>query len=204
MNPQQNNQTPLDYLNQIAPQAPKRGGLNSKPILFILAGLAAVIIVIIVSITVTSMASSRKDPWAQFAVKLNSTEAIVNDSSSKLKSNQLRTTNSALRLYITNTRRDVTPIITTVGVDVKKLPAKMVAAETNNGMTERLETGRLNAKYDSTYAREMSYQTAALLALLKQMYSQSSTQATKDTLSTAYDSLEATNKALSEFSALNE
>ena len=71
-------------------------------------------------------------------------------------------------------------------------------------MTERLEDGRLNAKYDSTYAREMSYQTATLLALINQLYKSSALPATKTYLKGAYENLEPTYKALSAFSASNE
>lgn len=204
MNPQQNGQSPLDYLNQIAPAAPQRRMMNSKPMLFIMIGVIAVVVVIIISLVVSAIAASKKDPWAQLVVKLNATEVIVNNSSTKLKSSQLRSINSSLRLSITNTKRDLSPHVLAAGVDVKKLPPKIVNTEAKNGMTERLETGRLNAKYDSTYAREMSYQTASLLAILQQLYAQSNSQSAKTFLKTTYDNLAPTQKALAEFSALNE
>lgn len=204
MNPQQNGQSPLDYLNQIAPSVPQRRMFNSRPFLFILIGVIAIVVVIVISVVMNNISASKKDPWTQFVVKLDATEAVVNDSTAKLKSSQMRSVNSTLRLYITNTKRDLPTYLTAANVDTKKLTPSIVAAEKNSGMTERLETGRLNAKYDSTYAREMSYQTHSLLSLLQKLYTQSNSQSAKAFLKTAYDNLAPTQKTLSEFNALNE
>ncbi len=204
MNPQQPGQSPLDYLNQISPTATRRSPLNSKLAFFIIIGIVAVIVVTIVAIVVNATNASQKDPRARLVVVLNSTEEIANESSSKLKSSQLRSLNSSLKLYVTNTERDMPTYLTKANIDPKKLPQAIVQAEANNGMAERLENGRLNAKYDSTYAREMGYQTATILSLLQQLYSQSNSTSTKEFLSNAYDNLQPTQKALADFSAVNE
>jgi len=71
-------------------------------------------------------------------------------------------------------------------------------------MKQRLEVGRLNAKFDSTYAREMTYQVATILALLQQLYSAGAGPQTQAFLKTAYNNLEPTYTALSKLSASNE
>ena len=76
--------------------------------------------------------------------------------------------------------------------------------ESSEAMLARLEDGRLNAKYDSTYAREMSYQLATTLALLQELYKTNVGPQTKQYLQQSYDNLVPTYKAISEFSASNE
>ncbi len=205
MNPQSNGQSPLDYLNQIAPEAPKRStAFKSKPMMLIVIGLGAVVVVTIVALLVNSVAASRKEPWAQFVVKMNTVETMANSASDKLKSSHMRTLNSSITLFITNTRRDLAPYLLSAGVDAKKLPPAIVAIEKAQSPMERLETGRLNAKYDSTYAREMAYQLGSLLSILQELYAQSSGQATRTYLQTTYNNLAPTQKSLAEFNAINE
>ncbi|MFZ1250318.1 MAG: hypothetical protein WAR37_02635 [Candidatus Microsaccharimonas sp.] len=203
MNPQ-NGQTPLDYLNQIAPQAPKtsRFGLNLRTI--IIAAIAAILLVVILVVIANSIGGSRKEPWEQLAARLTVTGDVVNTSSSEIKNSQLRSLNSDIKLYITNTQRDLAVPLASLDINPSKLTKEIVAAENATGITERLEDGRLNAKFDSTYAREMTYQLATILALLQKLYSTSSKADTKAFLTTAYDNLKPTYDVVSDFSAANE
>lgn len=203
MNPQ-NGQTPLDYLNQIAPQAPKKQlfALNMRTVL--LGAIAAVILIIIIAIVAGALTSARKDPWVRFAARLNATATLVDSSSTKIKNSQLRSINSDVKLYITNTQRDLQAPLTKMNIDSAKLPENIVAQESSAEMAQRLEDGRLNAKFDSTYSREMSYQLATILALLQELYASSGQQETKDFLEGAYNNLEPSYKAVADFSASNE
>lgn len=202
MNPQ--NGTPLDYLNEIAPQAPKKPGfsLNLKTVLL---GAAVVIVIIIIIASVGgALSNSRKDPWQRFFAKLDATATAVDSSTGEIKNSQLRSMNSDLKLYITNTKRDFTPTLEALGIAPGKLPASIVAEETGTGMDERLESGRLNARYDSTYAREMTYQLATILALLQKLYSSNVGPKTKESLESAYNNLLPTYTSLSEFTTTTE
>ncbi len=203
MNPR-NGQTSLDYLNQIAPEAPKpkRFGLNLKTVLIVSAVL--MIIVIIASLFASLSANSPKNDWQRLSAKLTATEAVTSKANSIIKNSQLRSINSNLKLYITNTKRDLNPKLVTLGVDVEKLPENIVAKENGTGMTERLETGRLNAKYDSTYAREMAYQLGTILALYQKLYASSNSAADKEFLGAAYENLKPTQESIANFSASNE
>lgn len=204
MNPQ-NGQTPLDYLNQISPSSQKKApifALNLRTIIF--AGILLVVLVIIFSVVSSAVSSAQKEPWQRFSVRLTTTEEIVNSAGSNIKNSQLRSINSDLKLYLANTKRDLTTPLTNQGITASSIPASITTQESGDKMVERLEDGRLNAKYDSTYAREMSYQTATLLALIQQLYNSSALPATKTYLKSAYDNLQPTYKALSEFSASNE
>ncbi len=203
MNPQ-NGQTPLDYLNQISPATQKKPlfALNLKTI--ILGALVVLVLIIILVNIGNGLAAARKEPWETYAARLAATSEIVDSSSGKIKNSQLRSLNSDLKLYITNTQRDLAEPLEGLSINTAKLPKSVTAKESSAKALERLEDGRLNAKYDSTYAREMSYQLATTLALLQQLYKSNVTPKTKAFLEDSYKNLAPTYKAISEFSASNE
>lgn len=196
-------QTPLDYLNQIAPQQNKKAPFRFTLRTVILAAIAAIVLIAIIAIVAGAIGNSRKAPWEQLAARLNTTTTIANNSTSLIKNSQLRSLNSSLKLTLTNTSRDLTPPLTKLGINPQKLPDSVVKAENNTGMTDRLEDARLNAKYDSTYAREMSYQLATILSLYQKLYTTSGTQ-TKATLTAAYNNLQPIQKDLANFSSSTE
>jgi len=203
MNPQ-NGQTSLDYLNQIAPEAPKKPLFTLNLRTIILGAVALIVLIIIISSIAGAFSSARKEPWQRLSARLSATATIVDSSSTKIKNSQLRSMNSDLKLYITNTQRDLETPLKALGINATKLPKSVLTSESSEAMAARLEDGRLNAKYDSTYAREMSYQLATMLALLKQLYGSDIGPKTKESVKSWYNNLEPTYTAISEFSASNE
>jgi hypothetical protein len=203
MNPQ-NGQTPLDYLNQIAPEAPKKTvfALNFRTV--IMGAIGVIILIIIIATVSGAITNGQKEPWQRFSARLNATTTVVDSATGNIKSSQLRSVNSDLKLYLTNTKRDLSKAMAALDVNTEKLPAKIVAEENGTGITERLEDGRLNAKFDSTYSREMTYQLATILSLLQQLYSSNVGPQTKELLKTAYDNLLPTYNTVSEFSTTTE
>jgi len=203
MNPQ-NGQTSLDYLNQIAPQAPKRPVFTLNLRTVVIGGILAVILIIILATIGGGISGARTEPWQRLSARLSATATLVDSSSDVIKNSQLRSLNSDLKLYITNTQRDLEKPLTSLDINSEKLSKSIVAAESSEEMAGRLEDGRLNAKYDSTYAREMSYQLATLLALLQELYGSNVSAETKTLLEGWYNNLLPTYTAISEFSASNE
>lgn len=205
MNPP-NGQNSLDYLNQIAPAPQKSSGfqvgLNLKTI--ILGGIAAIIVVIALVAIVGIINSGKAKGWQELPARLAFTSTVADDAAKNIKNSRLRTYNSDLRIYLTNTQRDLDAQLATRHIDAKKLPKNISAAENDTAMTDRLEVGRLNAKYDSTYAREMSYKLSTILALLSKMYAQGGSTTTKTFLEKAYTDLLPTQKAIADFNASNE
>ena len=203
MNPQ-NGQMPLDYLEQIAPQAPKKPvfTLNLRTIL--LGAIGVIILIVILANIGGAISNAGKEPWQRLSARLAATALVVDSSTGKIKNSQLRSLNSDLKLYITNTQRDLATPLTALSIDATKLPKSITSSESSEKMAARLEDGRLNAKYDSTYAREMSYQLATILALQRQLYASNVGPQTKIFLDNAYKNLQPTYKSISEFSASNE
>ena len=202
MNPQQ--QLPPNYLDEIAPQAVKRSFAIGKMPLIILIGILAIIILCVLIAVANQIGASRTQPWERLSARLTSTSKVADSSEGKIKNSQLRSINSNVKISLTNTQRDLIKPLTTIGIKSEKLTPSIVSSESSDAMLARLEDARLNAKYDSTYAREMSFQLANLLTLLQQLYSSSSNVANKSFLQTTYNNFAPIQKSLSEFSASNE
>lgn len=176
--------------------------MNLKTI--IIGAVGAIILIIIISAIAGSLGGGKKEPWQRLSARLTATYAVVDKAGVNIKNSQLRSLNGNVKIFITNTQRDLGPTLARLEVDTKKIPASITTSENGTGMDTRLEDGRLNAKYDSTYVREMTYQLSRILSLLKQLYTSSGNATTKEFLQTTYNSLEPTYKAISEFSASNE
>lgn len=204
MSNQSNNS--LDYLNQISGSSaaqPKMFGLIKgplKPIHYIAAGLLLlVIVVIIVSVAVNSGKGDNTSKLTALAARLQTTEQIATDARSAIKSSKLRALNGNLQLFLTNTNRDIVSPLKSIGIDTAKLPANVTKAENGAKMKERLEDARLNSVYDSTYAREMSYQLGTILTTMKEVYTTTGSKTIKDFLQKSYDSIDETRAEFAEF-----
>jgi hypothetical protein len=189
----------IDYLNQIAPQTPKRFRLTHMQLIIVV----ALAIVTIIVLAVVIGAFNNKDPLEHLSAKLQSTEIVVGDAQSKIKSTQLRALNSNLKIYLTNTNRDIAPLLLQDSVNVAKLDKNIVASEATNDITDRLEDARLNAIYDRTYAREIAYRLETTLALMHQINDSSASKDLKTFLIAAIANLEPTQQSFADFNATN-
>lgn len=211
MYPQQNGQPPIqppqtqypiDYLNQIAPQEKKPGLDNRKFFIVIGAGLLVAIIIGIAAL----MGSSGATPTQKMetlSARLTTLQTISGKAQANIKSSALRSTNSSLTLLLTNTNRDIVDPYKTNGVDVKKLDKNIVKKEDGKALSDKLEDARLNATFDRTYAREMSYQLDTVKALMKDIYSKTKSKSLKSFLETANNNLAPINKQFQDFNAAN-
>lgn len=204
MNPG-NGQTPLDYLNQISAPQQQKGPmlqLNLKTILLI--GGALVVVVIGLALIIGMLTGGKETAWQQLDARLTTTVTIVDDASANIKNNRLKSVNSDLKLYLANSKRDLAEILTANKVSVKETPKTLLAKENGEAMIKRLEDGRLNAKFDSTYSRELSYQLSTLLSLYQKLYAENNGVKTRAFLTNAYDNLLPMQKTLQNYSASNE
>ncbi len=199
-NQPQPNFTP-DYLNQIAVQSTKQPP-NKK--ILILAGMGlAVVIVIIISIALTAFASHTTEYMQRLTARLMTTQTIATNAQTNIKSSDLRSLNTNLQLYLTNTLRDIDTPLKNEKIDPAKLDKTIVTSEAATDMINRLENGRLNAVFDRTYAREMAYQLDSIIALLDQVESSTGSQSLKSFIDSARTNLQPTQKAFSDFNATN-
>lgn len=192
----------IDYLNQIAPQQTKRSLLSNKQL--IIGGILGAIVVIVIVMSIILNAGGGTKPSQQLAARLQSTETIVADANSAIKSSQLRALNSSLKIFLTNANRDIAAPLLRDGITVTKIDKNIIASEAGTDITERLEDARLNAIYDRTYAREIAYRLQTIITLMRSIYESTRNQELKEFLSTAYTNLEPTQKAFADFNSVNE
>lgn len=194
---------PQDYLNQIAPQQVKKSFFVMGPKLVLIIGAFLVIAVIVVAIVVNVLVQNSRGPLEHMAARLESTATIAAAAQKNLKSNQLRSLNSSLNLYLTDINGDIATPLKSAGVDVEKLDKKIVSAESGSDITATLEEARFNGYFDRTYAREMSYRLQTLITLMQQVYASTGNSELKSFVKTVYDNLEPTQKSFDEFNSAN-
>jgi hypothetical protein len=203
MNP--NNGTPLDYLNQIAPEQHKHTFLGSlRPVHYIAGGVVIVLLlVLIIGIAANGGHGSTND-MQHLLARLQTTTTIASDADKKIKSGSLLVINSNLDIYLANTNRDIVKPFKEVGVTSGSVPKKVTTDENGTSLSTKLEDARLNAIFDSTYAREMAYQTATILTLMKTIYQSTNNNDVKSFLQTAYKNLQPTQEAFDSFTTTTE
>lgn len=194
---------PSDYLNQIAPQAPQRKMLLSKKQLILVGSLVGAIFLVIILAIVVGLSSNKK-PLQQLAARLQSTQTIATSASTLINNSQLSALNSNLTIYLANTNRDIAVILLKDGIDVKKLDGSIVASESGADVIARLSDAKLNAVYDTTYAREMAYRLNTIVALMGQIDESTNNKSLKTFLDGALTNLKPTQQAFSVFNEANE
>lgn len=190
---------PPDYLNQIAPQQPKRSSFKLGPKLFLVIGAVLVVVVVILSIVINILVQNGRQPLEHLSARLTSTASVVDKAQGTLKSSKLRSLNSSLNLYLTDINSDIATPLKSAGVNTAKLSDKVVAEESATALTTRLEDARLNAIYDRTYAREMAYRLDTIITLMKQIVASTGSSELKTYLEATYPNLEPTQQAFADF-----
>jgi hypothetical protein len=192
---------PVDYLNQIAPQSQKKPFFSlSLPKILLFGGILVVLVLILVGI-VNVFGGGTKNNLEHLSARLTATATVAETAQPNLKSSQLRSLNSTLRIYFTNTNRDITGPLSASGINAEKLNKSIVSQESTTELAGRLDDARLNAVFDRTYAREMTYQLGNTLTLMNQIYSSTNNQQTKTFLEASYKDLSQIQKS---FASYNE
>jgi hypothetical protein len=193
MNPEQDQQSPTSarsYLDQIAPVETKKPIiLRLGPVQMIVGGIILIMLILLVVSIVSSVLKAPLVSLQQLSARLATTATLVEDASDNLNSTELRTLNGNLKIYLTNTNREIVEPFQSVGVSTAKIDASITKQESGTAIAARLEDARLNAVYDRTYAREMSYQLDTILNLMKKSHSSIGNAKVKVVLESAYENL---------------
>jgi hypothetical protein len=185
--PGQPQQYSIDYLNQIAPQQ-QRNGLSNRMFLMLIGG--AILLIAIVGIMMLSGGGSGPTKNMQtLAARVQTLGKLTSSEQKNIKSNDLRAANSNLSIFLANTEQGMVSPLEKNGITVTKLDKEVVAAEDGEKLKAKLEDARLNAVFDRTYAREMSYQLEALRTLMNTIYLSTNSKSMKDFLQTTNSSL---------------
>ena len=199
-NNEQPQPVPDSYLDQIASKPTKKIDIFSNKLIFF--GLIGSV-VIIIFIFILSAITSSTQPDEQLAARLLSTQSTLDSSTSQVKSTKLRTSNSNLKIYLSNTIRDITPLLKKDNIDITKLDKSITAAESNTKLLATLEDARLNAIYDRTYAHEMAYKLDTILTLMQQTHDKSNSKTYRAFLEEARANLEPIQTQFADFNETN-
>jgi len=191
---------PTDYLNQIAPDSPKKPFFSFGLKQVIIGAVALIVLMLILVGIVNALTGGQKSSLQRLPARLAATEVIATDAQKNLKSSKLRSLNSNLKLYMTNTNRDIATPLLGAGVNTAKLSDSIIALESTTELSARLEDARLNGVFDRTYAREMTYQLGTLMTLMTEIYNSTRNTELKTFLKTSYDSLKPTQESFANFS----
>ncbi len=198
----QPSQSPIDYLNQIAPTPPKRLAIRlAGPRMWLMIGIGAVILVIIAVIVANSIAASRRAPLEQLSARLQDTATIVENAQDNIKSSSLSATNSGLNLNLEQANREFGKLLVGYKINTAKLTSADAQKEKTNANTisNTLEDARLNATYDRVYATQMNYQLSITMSLLQKIYNSSGDQTLRKFLSDTYNNLQPARDAFANY-----
>lgn len=201
-NDQNQQQYPVDYLNQIATQ-PQKKGLADRRFLMIIGGGVVLVLIAIILMFASSGSGGPKEKMQTLAARLQTLQTISRDAQKNIKNGDLRSTNSNLSIFLTNTNRDIVEPLAANGVEVGKLEEKIVAQESGEELIADLEDARLNAIFDRTYAREMSYQLDTVDVLIREIYNSTNSASFKTFLENTNKNLEPLRQQFSDFNAAN-
>ncbi len=196
MYPDQNqNQYPIDYLNQIAAPEKKPSPVN-KIILIIIIGLG-ILTLIVGGLMISRAASRGSQSRPQMAARLHESSDIVRSAQKNLKSNTLRDLNSNLQLFLTNTNRDLKD----AGLDGAQVESSILKREKDltQELNARLEDARLNATFDEIYAREMAYRLETIMLLMRQVHANTNSTELKEYLDTNIKELDNLQSGFSDY-----
>lgn len=201
MDMQPDNQHPIDYLDSIA-TVPKGGkkSVNDKLFFGVLAA-GLLVAVAVGAFAFFNTGTNTPDDFASIGAKLQNLQSLADASQKNIVSSNLRGTNSNLSLTLANSNREIMAPLTTLGVDTKKVEALVASDEDVAEILERLEDARLNAVFDRTYAREMSYQLETLMALIDQAKRKTDNTSNQEFLSSTRESIAPLQEQFAQFSA---
>lgn len=135
------------------------------------------------------------------AARMLTLQTVSEKAQKNIKSNKLAGTNSSLNVFLTNANHAIVEPLKTNGVDVKKIDKEITAAEKGDELTKKLEDARLNAVFDRTYAREMSYQLKTVESLMQTLYLKSKSKSLKDFLAKTDENIAPIIKQLDSFNS---
>lgn len=159
----------IDYLNQISTPPPKRGKIST--LMYVLAGAVLFLVLIVVlGLIFSGGSTSTPAKTNELYMRLTVLRDETKDQHKYLRNNQLRSQNSSLTLFLTNSITDLSSAMAASGVDASKLDNdkayKAEAAALKTELDDKFEEARLNVRLDRAYTIEMSYQLNVVASLI--------------------------------------
>lgn len=195
------NPVPSNYLDQIA-VPPQKNSLDKKQFLM-LVGAGIFVILIVIMLIAALSGGTKKISLERLGLRLQMLEKVSKSSHTKLKSSSLRSINSNLKTALINANRDIAEPLTAAKIELKKVDKNVIAEESGVKLLATLEDARLNAVFDRTYAREMSYQLDTTHVLMASLLKTTRSTSLKAFLEASMKDLGALQKQFSSYSSAN-
>lgn len=195
------NPIPSDYLDQIAsPQ--QKPGMGNKLFLVVIAGAVLLVIFLVIAIF-SSLGGSKAVSTERLALRLQTLQKVSQDSQKILSSSALRSINSNLKASLINANRDIAKPLKAAEIDLKKADKELATSENGTKLKAVLEDARLNATFDRTYARELSYQLETTTVLMNRLLATTKSASLKTFLQVTLKDLVSLQKQFSQYSSAN-
>ena len=187
-----------EYLNQISDEnrpvkKSRRGILNSRFFIVGMAGLIALIIIIIIGSILSNRNNSEKNLNFALKLRLDNTAAIISDYQPKVKSSDLRSSSASLASVLSNTSRDLTDYLT-AKYEYKDSDINKILTEEANLSKDELEAdlfeAKINGNLDRIYAHKMAYEVSLIMSQENRLINMTKNEALKELLTSSYKSLE--------------
>lgn len=197
-----NSQFSSDYLNQIATPAPVKT-MNPMVLWGLIGGLLVLVILVVVFVSSAAGGGGSTSSLAGVAAKINNLKTVSEAAQKNIQSGELRSLNGNLTLVLTNADRDLAEPLKAKKIKLTDKKNSVIAKVTSDfeELNTRLEDARLNAIYDRTYAREMTYALKTLHNDMGQLYKSSGSTELKNILNTTDTNLEPLVDSFSRFNA---
>lgn len=173
-----------NYLDSIA--APTQVKKVSPFLLWgLIGGLLLVIIFVVMAIS--SNTGTPAASLASVGATYSNLQEVSEAAQKNIQSGKLRSLNSNLTLTLTNTNRDLAIALKAQKINIKETKKNKSLALVKKDFTnlaQRLEDARLNAVYDRTYAREITFAIKTLRSDMTQLYKSTKMKDLKTTLET--------------------
>lgn len=204
----------MAYLQQIATPPKKEktsiGSLMNGPLFKVLIGVGILAIIIIIVGIATSGHKTTERPLVE-QIQLRSANLIktIGTYNKKLKSSTLRSYGQSLSAVLNETDHELTTLMKSdypATEDEDNADSKSLkTSEQNyiNKVNETLETARLNAVLDRTYANQMALEISLLSSLESSLIAETSNDTLKSYLSTSINNLSALHNSFDNFSDSN-
>lgn len=191
------NQNPIDYLDQIAPQPQKRDFGNLKLYAIVGAAMAAIVLFLMF------ISAGKPMPLPDLALRLDYTLKIADKAQKTIKDGDLHSINSNYITFLNVASRDAKTELARLNIDIKKTDPKVVAGESGAKLMATLEDARLNAVFDRVYPREMDEHLTSIQSMMAKIYKETNSKKLKEYLDKTDDQLQIIQEQFVDYSKSN-
>ena len=197
-----------EYLNQISMKSrpakkPRSGVFASKFFWIGVAGVAALILIMIIGGILGSARGSDKERLFALILHIDNTSEVIEKYQSSVKSSDLRSDSSSLAVVLSDTSKELTNYATEKYDFKKKDVSKSVAEEetlAKDGLMNELFEAKINGNLDRVYAHKMAYEVSLIATRENQLLKSTGNETLKNALNKSYSSLDVLYNKFNDFS----